>query len=103
MTTSSESPDPAGTTDPARTPSIDTARTDAGRIGAEPLVGTTDVRSGTGSDTETRLVDVDLRLNGCWRTVTASLTDRSAMTCPVLFGRDVLEAYTLDISRTVDE
>ena len=86
----------------AKRTSIDTDL--AGRIGAGPLVGTTDVRSGTGSDTETRpLVDVDLCLNGRWRTVTASITDRSEMTYPVLLGRDVLEAYTLDISRTVEE
>jgi len=76
----------------------------AGRIGAGPLVGTTQVRSGTGGGTETRsLVDVDLRLNGQWRTVTASITDRSEMSHPVLLGRDVLETYTLDISRTVEE
>jgi len=76
----------------------------AGRIGAGPLVGTTDVRSGAGSDAETRpLVDVALCLNGRWRTVTASITDRSEMAYPVLLGRDVLEAYTLDISRTVEE
>jgi len=86
----------------AKRTSIDTDL--AGRIGAGPLVGTTDVRSGTGSDTETRpLVDVDLCVNGRWRTVTASITDRSEMTYPVLLGRDVLEAYTLDISRTVEE
>lgn len=86
----------------AKRTSIDTDL--AGRIGAGPLVGTTDVRSGTGSDTETRpLVDVDLCLNGRWRTVTASITDRSEMTYPVLLGRDVLEAYTLDISQTVEE
>lgn len=86
----------------AKRTSIDTEL--AGRIGAGPLVGTTDVRSGTGSETETRpLVDVDLCLNGRWRTVTASITDRSEMTYPVLLGRDVLEAYTLDISRTVEE
>jgi len=86
----------------AKRTSIDTAL--AGRIGAGPLVGTTQVRSGTTSSAETRpLVDVDLRLNGRWRTVTASITDRSEMTYPVLLGRDVLESYTLDISRTVEE
>jgi hypothetical protein len=86
----------------AKRTSIDTDL--AGRIGAGPLVGTTQVRSGTVGGTETRpLVDVDLRLNGSWRTVTASITDRSEMTYPVLLGRDVLEAYTLDISRTVEE
>jgi hypothetical protein len=86
----------------AKRTSIDTEL--AGRIGAGPLVGTTEVRSGPGNGTETRpLVDVDLRLNGQWRTVTASITDRSEMTYPVLLGRDVLEAYTLDISRAVEE
>ncbi|MDZ7745808.1 MAG: RimK/LysX family protein [Halobacteriales archaeon] len=86
----------------AKRTSIDTAL--AGRIGAGPLVGTTQVRSGTGSETETRpLVDVDLCLNGRWKTVTASITDRTEMTYLVLLGRDVLEAYTLDISDTVEE
>jgi len=86
----------------AKRTSIDTGL--AGRIGAGPLVGTTRVRSGTGPGTETRpLVDVALRLDGEWRTVTASITDRSEMTYPVLLGRDVLEAYTLDIGRTVEE
>ncbi|MBX0326000.1 RimK/LysX family protein [Halomicroarcula sp. F13] len=86
----------------AKRTSIDTDL--AGQIGAGPLVGTTEVRSGTVSGTETRpLVDVDLCLNGSWRTVTASITDRSEMTYPVLFGCDVLEVYTLDISQTVEE
>lgn len=86
----------------AKRTSIDTDL--AGRIGAGPLVGTTQVRSGTIGGTETRpLVDIDVRLNGSWRTVTASIADRSEMTYPVLLGRDVLEAYTLDISRTVEE
>jgi hypothetical protein len=86
----------------AKRTSIDTDL--AGQIGAGPLVGTTQVRSGTVGGTETRpLVDIDVRLNGSWRTVTASITDRSEMTYPVLLGRDVLEAYTLDISRTVEE
>ncbi|MEF8773791.1 MAG: RimK/LysX family protein [Halobacteriales archaeon] len=82
--------------------SIDTGL--AGRIGAGPLVGTTEVRSGTRSDPETRpLVDVDLRLDGRWRTVTASVADRSGMTRPVLLGRDVLREYRLDVGRTVEE
>jgi len=76
----------------------------AGRIGAGPLVGTTQVQSGTAGGTETRpLVDVDVRLNGRWQTVTSSITDRSAMTYPVLLGRDVLASYTLDISQTAEE
>jgi len=86
----------------ARRTSIDTAL--AGAIDAGPLVGTTEVGSGTASGTEPRpLVDVDLCLNGRWLTVTASITDRSTMTHPVLLGRDVLEAYTLDVGRTVEE
>jgi hypothetical protein len=86
----------------AKRTSVDTDL--AGRIGAGPLVGTTQVRSGTRSGSETRpLVDVDLCLNGRWRTVTASISDRSEMTYPVLLGRDVIESYTLDISRTVEE
>jgi RimK family alpha-L-glutamate ligase len=86
----------------AKRTSIDTDL--SGQIGAGPMVGTTEVRSGTVSGTETRpLVDVDLCLNGSWRTVTASITDRSEMTSPVLLGRDVLGAYALDISRTVEE
>ena len=86
----------------AKRTSIDTDL--AGQIAAGPMVGTTEVRSGTGSGTETRpLVDVDLCLNGRWRTVTASITDRSEMTYSVLLGRDVLEAYNLDISQTVEE
>ena len=86
----------------AKRTSIDTEL--AGRIGAGPLVGTTHVRSSTGRETETRpLVDVSLRLNNCWRTVTASIADRSEMEYPILLGRDVLESYTLDISRTAEE
>jgi hypothetical protein len=78
----------------------------AGRIASGPLVGTTEGRSGTGSNTETRPlvgVDVDLCPNDQWRTVTAGIVDRSAMTYPALLGRDILETYTLDIGRTVEE
>ena len=86
----------------ARRTSIDTEL--AGQVGAGPMVGTTDVRSTGSKATETRpLVDIDIRLNSGWRTVTASITDRSDMQYSVLLGRDVLEAYTLDISRRVEE
>jgi hypothetical protein len=40
---------------------------------------------------------------GDWRTVTACITDRSGMAYPALLGRDVPEAYTLDISHTVED
>ncbi|MEF8900315.1 MAG: RimK/LysX family protein [Halovenus sp.] len=82
--------------------SIDTEL--AGRIGVGPLVGTTEVRSAAGTGTETRpIVDVKLSLNGRWRTATVSVTDRSDMNYAVLLGRDILEDYTLDVSRTVEE
>jgi RimK family alpha-L-glutamate ligase len=76
----------------------------AGRIGAGPMVGTTEVRSAAGGGTETRpLVEVDLRVGDAWRTVTASVSDRGRMTHQLLLGRDVLTDYTLDVSRTADD
>jgi RimK family alpha-L-glutamate ligase len=86
----------------AKRTSIDTSL--AGEIGAGPLVGTTEVRSGSTKTVETRpLVDIRLRVNDEWRSITASITDRSAMNYPVLLGRDVLQAHTLDISRRAEE
>lgn len=82
--------------------SIDTQL--AGRIGAGPLTGTTRVRSGTNPGGEIRpLVELDLRLCGRWQSVTASLTDRTAMTYPVLLGRDVLNGFTIDPTKRVEE
>jgi len=86
----------------AKRTSIDTDL--AGEIGAGPMEGTIEVRSSSTPGTETRpLVDLDLRVNGRWRTVTASVTDRSEMRYDVLLGRDVLQSYTLDVSRRVEE
>jgi hypothetical protein len=86
----------------ARRTSVDAAL--AGEVGAGPLVGTTDVRSGTRMGVETRpLVEVDVRVAGGWRTVIASVTDRSDLQYPVLLGRDVLQGFTLDISDRVEE
>ena len=68
------------------------------------MVGTVDVRSAGAKATETRpLIDIELRLNDGWQTITASVTGRSNMQYAVLLGRDVLESYTLDISRRVEE
>ncbi len=76
----------------------------AGRIGAGPITGTTEVRSGISKDTEMRaLVEIEIAVNGAWRSVTASVTDRRSMSYPVLLGRDVLQDYTLDISERVEE
>lgn len=82
--------------------SIDTAL--AGRIGVGPMTGSTQVRSATGTGSETRpLVDVDLRIAGDWHAVTASVTDRGQMTYPLLLGRDVLSEYTIDINQRAEE
>lgn len=86
----------------AKRTSIDTEL--AGEVGAGPLVGTAQVRTGSTTDTETRpLVDIDLRVNDRWRTVTASITDRGEMSNPVLLGRDVLDGYKVDVSQRVGE
>ncbi|MFB6360625.1 MAG: RimK/LysX family protein, partial [Halobacteriales archaeon] len=76
----------------------------AGRIGAGPIIGTTEVRSGISVDTEIRsLVEIEIAVNGAWQSVTANITDRRRMNYPVLLGRDVLQDYTLDISERVEE
>lgn len=76
----------------------------AGRIGAGPITGTTEVRSGISKNSEIRsLVDVDIAVNGAWQSVTASITDRRRMNYPVLLGRDVLQNFTIDISEGVEE
>jgi len=86
----------------AQRTSVDTKL--AGRIGLGPMMGSAEVRSAAGSGTDTRpLVEIDLYVNGRWRTVAASVTDRSRMTHPVLLGRDVLTDYVLDVSRTAEE
>lgn len=129
MIASSNQPEPDGMTDAVRSVSVDrsSAESEMRRVGvlsthdsketkailnAAPALGHDPIwlRDETVTpwivDGELQLssrVDVDICLNGCWRTVTASITDRSEMTYPVLLGRDVLEACTVDISRTVEE
>jgi len=86
----------------AKRTSVDAAL--AGEVGLGPIRGTTAVRTGSGNGSETRpLVDVDLKVGPEWETVTASVADRSGMRFPMILGRDVLEAYALDISQRVDE
>jgi RimK family alpha-L-glutamate ligase len=76
----------------------------AGDIGIGPICGTTSVRTGSGNGSETRpLVPVDLKVGPAWESVTASVADRSGMRFPMILGRDVLEAYTLDISQRAGE
>lgn len=76
----------------------------AGRLGVGPITGTTTVRSGTSTQSETRpLVDIQFKVGGEWRTTTASITDRSDMQYPMILGRDVLGAYRLDIEQRIAE
>lgn len=76
----------------------------AGRLGVGPITGTTTVRSGAATQSETRpLVELNCKVGGYWQTVTASITDREELTYPMILGRDVLREYQLDIERRVDE
>jgi RimK family alpha-L-glutamate ligase len=76
----------------------------AGDVGLGPICGTTTVRTGAANSSETRpLVTADLKVGPAWESVTASVADRSGMRFPMILGRDVLEAYTLDISQRADE
>jgi RimK family alpha-L-glutamate ligase len=74
----------------------------AGEVGAGPIVGAKRVRSSSGRDRRP-LVDVELGIDGVWRTVTASVADRSGMNYDVLLGRDVLGGRQVDVDRRVDE
>ncbi|MFB6217780.1 MAG: RimK/LysX family protein [Halobacteriaceae archaeon] len=85
----------------AKRTSIDTGL--AAEVGAGPLVGTTRVRSGAGESETRPLVDLDIEIRDRWHPVTASITDRSGMNYRVLLGRDLLEEYTLDVTRRVEE
>ncbi|MFB6149844.1 MAG: RimK family alpha-L-glutamate ligase [Halobacteriales archaeon] len=86
----------------ARRTSIDVSL--AGRVGAGPVVDTATVRSGASGGKETRpVVELALEVKGDWHEITASVADRSEMRYPILLGRDVLDAYLLDITRRAEE
>jgi RimK family alpha-L-glutamate ligase len=86
----------------AKRTSLDT--TVAAAIGAGPITGTTQVRSGTSPSSQTRpLVEIAVRLGMHWQSVTASVDDRNHMSYPVLLGRDLLTGYQVDVDRRVDE
>lgn len=72
----------------------------AATVGAGPVVDTTQVRSGSRTERRKRaLVEIDVRVGGRWHTVTASIENRSHMRYPVLLGRDVLEAYRINVTK----
>ena len=73
----------------------------AADIGAGPIKSMTTVRSGSTKTGKSRpVVDVVVGIGGDRHTVAASLEDRSHMEYPLLLGRDILEHYQVDVSRT---
>ncbi|MFC7165589.1 ATP-grasp domain-containing protein [Halospeciosus flavus] len=75
----------------------------AGRVGAGPLVGSTNVRSGSSKSSTSRpLVTLDVRVGDRWHEVTADVVDRSHMNYDVLLGRDVLADYQVDVSKRAE-
>lgn len=76
----------------------------AAAVGAGPLEGSTNVRSGSSRSTSSRpLVTLDVRVGGRWHEVTADVIDRGHMNYPVLLGRDILDDYFVDVSTRADE
>ena len=70
----------------------------AAEIEAGPIRSSANVRSAGGSSSTRPLVDVEFAVEGGWRSVTASVEDRSNMNYDMLLGRDVLDAYTFELS-----
>lgn len=63
----------------------------AARLNAGPIVGTTRVKSGGGARAKPRpIVELDVQVAGEWRSVKATLADRSRMSHELLLGRDAL-------------
>lgn len=72
----------------------------AAAIGAGPILDTVRIRSGSQAGRKKRpLVEIQLQIGNRWQTVTASVENRSHMNYPVLLGRDVLEGYTVDVTK----
>lgn len=74
----------------------------AGEIGAGPITGKTNVKSGSGTSSRP-VVDVAIRIQDDWQVVTASVEDRENMTYPLILGRDILEPYRIDLQQRADE
>jgi len=75
----------------------------AAEIGAGPVVGTVDVKSGSGGTRRRTLVELEVRLDGTWRTVEASVEDRGHLSQDVLLGRDLLSGYRVAVDNTVED
>jgi RimK family alpha-L-glutamate ligase len=72
----------------------------ASEVGAGPIRSSAQVKSGSRKTSKKRpLVDIDVAVCGLWKTVTASVEDRGHMSYPMLMGRDLLEEFTIDISK----
>lgn len=74
----------------------------ASDIGAGPITGKTEVKSGTGTSSRP-LVDIAIRLQDDWHIVTASVEDRGNMSYPLILGRDILEPYQINLQQRADE
>lgn len=86
----------------AKRTSIDTKL--AAKVGAGPIKEIARVKSGSRKTAVTRpVVDIVVGVGGTRHTVTASVEDRSHMEYPVILGRDVLQHYRVDVSRSVED
>ena len=74
----------------------------AGEIGAGPITGKTNVKSGSGKSSRP-IVDIAIRIQDDWQVVTASVEDRENMTYPIILGRDILEPYQINLQQRADE
>jgi RimK family alpha-L-glutamate ligase len=75
----------------------------AAEIGTGPIKDIVRVRSGSLKTGKARpVVDVVVGVGGTQHTVTASVEDRGHMDYPLLLGRDILEHYHVDVTRTAE-
>lgn len=75
----------------------------AAEIGTGPIKNIVRIRSGSEKESKTRpVVDTVIGIGGRQHTVSASVEDREHMDYPLLLGRDILEAYQVDVKRQAD-
>jgi RimK family alpha-L-glutamate ligase len=71
----------------------------AARLGTGSIKDTVTVRSGTSKQSNPRpIVDLTVAIDGRTHTVEANVQDRLHMNYQLLLGRDILEAYQVDVS-----